>query len=299
MSAASASLLKTLASISRLHIVAIAVLGNFTFGWIFTGRYPWLLAAICGLDWMLVNLLNRVVDLPEDQANRITGTDFVARHKRAITVLGFGVLFASLLGFPWFFPAEARGPLLFLRLFFHTLGFAYNYPILPFGRIKALYFWKNTASAVGFLITVFGYPLVVTGGALAPGISWATVLVSVLFFFPFELSYEVIYDLRDISGDAAEGIRTYPVVHGKEGAARIIDGLLFGSMAVLVVGYAGGAIPWRIFIMICAPLIQYFYYKKALRRGISAEDCIFLTWLGAGLLFVYHIWVLLGLPGAG
>jgi hypothetical protein len=28
------------ASVGRLHIVAIAALGTFTFGWLFTGRYP-------------------------------------------------------------------------------------------------------------------------------------------------------------------------------------------------------------------------------------------------------------------
>ena len=34
-----------------------------SFGWIFTGEYPWLLAAVCAVDWFVVNLLNRVVDL--------------------------------------------------------------------------------------------------------------------------------------------------------------------------------------------------------------------------------------------
>ena len=55
------------ASVSRLHIVAIAALGTFTFGWLFTGRHLPQLAAITAFDWFLVNLLNRVVDLPEDR----------------------------------------------------------------------------------------------------------------------------------------------------------------------------------------------------------------------------------------
>ena len=40
-------------------------------------------------------------------------------------------------------------------------------------------------------------------------------------------------------------------------------------------------------------------YKRALRRGITARDCIGLTWLGAGLLLTYHLWVVAGLPGTG
>jgi len=289
-----------LASISRLHIVAIAACGTFTFGWLFTGQYPWLLAGICALDWFLVNLLNRVVDLQEDQANAITGTDFVARHRRAILVVGFGLLLSSLAGVHL-----VAAPITPLRVAYHLLGFAYNWPILPGRRrIKQLYFWKNTASATGFMLTVFGYPLALAGWGLdaalrPPGISLATILYAAGFFMLFELSYEVIYDLRDAEGDAQAAVRSYPVVHGQRGAVRIIDGLIAGSLAFLVVGYATGAVPWRIFIMFAAPLLQLVVYKRALRRGITARDCVGLTWLGAALLVTYHLWVVAGLPGVG
>jgi 4-hydroxybenzoate polyprenyltransferase len=286
------------ASVSRLHIVVIAGLGTFTFGWLLTGRHVWLLAAVSALDWFLVNLLNRVVDQREDQANAILGADFAARHRRAILWFGFGLLVAS---FPALYPLLPRvAP---LRAAYHLLGLGYNWPLFPGRRrIKQLYFWKNTASAAGFMLTVFAYPLAEAwrGGrpVLAPDVSAATVLLAGLFFFLFELSYEVIYDLRDAPGDRLAGVRTYPVVHGERGAIRIVDGLLAGSMAVLVAGFAARAVPWRLFIMICAPLIQLGLYKRALRRGITARDCIALTWLGALLLVVYHLWILLRLPGA-
>jgi 4-hydroxybenzoate polyprenyltransferase len=295
-----------LASISRLHIVAIAALGTLTFGWLFTGHYPWILAAICALDWFLVNLLNRVVDLREDRANQIVGTDFVSRHRRAIMVLGFGVLLSSLGLVYLYMPALTP-----LRLAYHALGFAYNWPVLPGRRrIKQLYFWKNAASAMGFMLTVFGYPLaslgwtmdparLLPGMSLAPGISWATVLYAAGFFILFELSYEVIYDLRDADGDRLANVRSYPVVHGERGAVRIIDGLLLASLAFLVVGYAAGAVPWCLFIMSVAPVLQLVIYKRALRRGITAQDCTRLTWLGAALLASYHLWILADLPGVG
>ena len=288
------------ASISRLHIVAIAALGTFTFGWVFTGQHPWLIAAVSALDWFLVNLLNRVVDIPEDRANGITGADFAATHRRAILVGGFGLLFASLVGVHLLAPR-----LLALRLAYHALGLAYNWPLLPGGRrIKALYFWKNSASAAGFVLTVFLYPLAAAFGnldtlPLAPGITPATILVSAAFFVLFELSYEVIYDLRDVTGDTLAGVRTYPVVHGTEGAVRIIDGLLAASAASLALGYAAGVIPWRIVIMVAAPLVQLVLYKRALPRGITSKDCVSLTWLGAALLGAYHLWIAAGLPGVG
>jgi 4-hydroxybenzoate polyprenyltransferase len=290
--------LRVFASVGRLHIVAIAALGTFTSGWLFTGHHPWALSAVCAFDWFLVNLLNRVVDLPEDRQNGIVGTDFVARHRRALVGVGFGALLASFVVTALLAPALTP-----LRVAYHALGLAYNWPLLPGRRrIKQLYFWKNTASAVGFMLTVFGYPLAAAGWgrqALPAGIDAHTILWSAAFFFPFELSYEVIYDLRDAPGDRAAGVRSYPVVHGERGAVRVIDGLLAASMAALVVGWTTGALPWRIFIMICAPIVQVVLYKRFVRRGVTARDCVGLTWLGAGLLAAYHVWIALGLPGAG
>lgn len=283
------------ASVSRLHIVAIAALGTFTFGWLFTGRHLLVLAGISALDWFLVNLLNRVVDLPEDRHNGIRGTDFVAQHRRLLVPLCFALLAASFALTHAFFPQLSP-----LRAAYHALGLAYNYPLLPGRRrIKQLYFFKNAASATGFLLTVFGYPLRLDPSLpWAPGISSATLLFAAAYFFLFELSYEVIYDLRDAPGDAVAGVRTYPVVHSVSGAVRIIDGLLLSSAAVLATGYARGDVPWRLFIMICAPAIQLGLYKRWLRRGITSADCVALTWIGAALLLTYHLWIRLGLPGA-
>lgn len=279
-------------AIGRLHIVAIAALGCFTFGWLFTGRYPWTMAFVCALDWFLVNLLNRVVDLREDRANGIAATDFVARNRVAIVVGGFAALLGSLVALAFVWPL-----LLPLRVAYHALGFAYNWPLVGKTRIKQLYFWKNTASATGFMLTVFGYPLAWANGALAPGIGVAAVVTTGVFFFLFELSYEVIYDLRDAPGDAREGVRTYPVVHGSAGAAKIVRALCVASIIALVAAYAFSAVPWRVFILVAGPCLQLAIFARIYTRGISSKDCINLTWIGAALLLAYHGWVLARLPG--
>jgi 4-hydroxybenzoate polyprenyltransferase len=192
-----------------------------------------------------------------------------------------------------------------LRIFGHGLGISYNWPILPGRRrLKHLYFWKNTASGIGFLVTVFGYPLATInfkgGQHIFPeGISWSTVIVSAVFFYLFIQSYEIIYDLRDLKGDHLAGIQTYPVVHGEKTAGYLIDALIYSSMAVLLMGYWFSAIPWRIFVMIGAPFLQLIVYKPAMRRGITEQDCIRITWLGAALFIIYHLWVVAGLPGCG
>ena len=284
--------------ISRIHIIALASMGVFTFGWLFTGRYPWLLTAVCAFDWYIVNLTNRVADFKEDQENRITGTDFVFRHRRMISYSHGFILIASIFIVHMVNPAITG-----LRILGHFLGIFYNFPLLPGKkRLKDLYFWKNTSSALGFLITVFGYPLATVYNNpsfhFPSGISWITILFSCLFFFLFEVSYEIIYDLRDIKGDTIAGLKTYPVVHGEPAAVNIIDSLLLCSILILGIGYLTQFVPWRIFIMIGAPVLQFLVYKKLRQKGISSGDCILMTWLGVGMFIIYHIWVVAGLPGS-
>jgi 4-hydroxybenzoate polyprenyltransferase len=292
--------LRAFASVGRLHITFIAALGTFTFGWLFMGEYPWFLTGVCALDWYFVNLFNRIVDLKEDEANEIRGTEIVVRHRRLLLGFCFALLLISFVAVYFMNPAITP-----LRITCHLMGLFYNWPLLPGGRrLKQQYFWKNTTSAVGFLFTVLGYPLATLAWQkglhhFPTGISWVTVIFSALFLFLFVLSYEVIYDLRDMQGDKLAGIRTYPVVHGERTAIHIVDGLLFSSLVILALGYVSGFVPWRIFIMAAAPVIQYVVYKRALRRGISAMDCIVLTWIGAALFIIYHLWVLADLPGAG
>jgi 4-hydroxybenzoate polyprenyltransferase len=290
--------LRIFAMVGRLHITAIAALGVFTFGWLFTGDYPWFLTGVCAFDWFFVNLINRIVDLKEDEVNAITGTEFLAKHRKHLIVVGFILLIVSLVVVHLLNPAITG-----LRVTCHFMGVLYNWPLLRGKRrLKEQYFWKNMASAIGFLLTVFGYPLATLTWekgfhSFPPGITWATVFFSALFFLLFVLSYEVIYDLRDVRGDTLAGIRTYPVVHGEQTAVRIVDGFIFSSILVLTAGYGSGFVPWRIFIMVGAPVIQYAVYKHALRRGISAKDCTFITWMGVVLFLIYHLWVLAELPG--
>jgi 4-hydroxybenzoate polyprenyltransferase len=288
-------LISTAVSVGRLHIVAIAALASLTFGWAFTGRYVWLVPAVCALDWFLVNLLNRVVDLKEDASNQIVGTSFVARWRRAILVFGFTLLAGSLVA------VHALAPVLTpFRLAYHALGLSYNWRLLPGKRrLKELYLLKNTASATGFLLTCFAYPIAVAGGvaSLSEDVGWIGVLAFGVFFFLFELSYEILYDLRDVVGDREANVRTFAVVHGETVAQRIADVLMGSSALILVAAYLAGVVPWRLACMAAAPITQLIVTRFIFKRGISAKDCIRLTWLGALLLTLYHVWIALGLAG--
>ena len=96
---------------------------------------------------------------------------------------------------------------------FHAIGLGYSYRIVPtprgLRRFKDTHLFKNTMSAVLFVLSVIAYPLLGRAGPLQPRRERVAALA--IFFFLFEHTFEVIYDLRDLEGDRAVGVPTYPV----------------------------------------------------------------------------------------
>jgi 4-hydroxybenzoate polyprenyltransferase len=269
-------------SIARFHIVAIAMTATVVFGWLMTGRYLLLLALVAGADWFVINLVNRITDIDEDLRNGIPGTERVARDRRAFSVLAWATVLGSFAVTAVVWPA-----LLPARLVVQLIGLGYNYRIVPsprgFTRFKELYFFKNFMSAVLFVLTGFAYPLLVAERQMP----WAAIATLVVFFVPFELTYEILYDFRDLEGDRAEGIPTYPVVHGPRTARRIIDALLVLSAATLVLGLLAGWLGVREALMLAAPAVQAVLYRAWLRRPLTSRDCILLTHVGTAMLILY------------
>ena len=295
-----------LASIARLHIVAIGALGTLTFSWALCGVRAVDLAAFAACDWFVVNLVNRVTDGVEDAKNGIDGADVVARHPWRTAVVAAVVLLASLLASAILAPATLPW-----RIGFHVLGTLYNHRLLPRlrrrageaprVRIKEMMLWKNVASATGFLITCFALPL----ATLPPraDVTPTTIAVTLAFFFFFELGYEVLYDLRDVEGDAVAGVRTWPVVLGTAGGSVVAVAQTLAAFAIAIVGFAASALPWRVAVMGAAPLLQLVVVGPRLplfgrKNRIDSALCIGVTWLGVTLLGTYHLWEYFQLPGS-
>ncbi len=288
-----------LASIARLHIIGIAVLAAVTFSWLLTGEYRLDVAALGGLDWLLINLLNRITDLQEDLANGIPGAERVARQRRAFVGVWITLLVGS------FVVGEVLHPeLTGWRVIVQLIGLGYSVAIVPtprgLRRFKDIYFLKNFMSAVLFCLTGFLYPIAAAGWRLsAPG-GWAAVAALVAFFVAFELTYEILYDLRDEPGDRLAGVPTYPVVHGAARARQIIDALLVVATLCMLAGLALGVLGVREGLMLAAPPLQVLFYRPRLRRGLTSADCVALTHLGSALLAVYLLgtwaWLQAGLP---
>lgn len=295
--ASPSSLLADALAIARYHIVFVAVAGAITFGWLMKGAYPFAIGVVVAVDWFLINLMNRVTDVDEDIKNGIVGTERVARARVSLTAGAWALMVASFVASSLVWPALTPW-----RAAVQLIGLGYNYKIVPtlrgLSRFKEIYFFKNFGSAVLFVLTCFVYPLVAGPGARA--MRWEGIATLAVFFVLFELTYEIIYDLRDIEGDRAERVPTYPVVHGPARARQIIDGLLVAAASVLVLGFIVGWIGVRELLMVAAPALQWLYYRPRYDRGLSARDCVAITHLGTTLLVVYLIgtavWLRLGLP---
>lgn len=281
-------------AIARYHIVLIAMAGTLTFGWLLTGHHPLAVTLFVGLDWFLINLLNRITDIAEDRKNGIPGTERVAAQQRGLTLLAGVLLVAS------FALSYALWPKLTpFRVLVQAIGLAYNYRVLPGRRrFKELYFFKNFASACLFILTCFVYPLVAAG--TTPKLSTLAIVLLALFFLLFEHTYEILYDFRDLDGDRELGVPTYPVVHGARTSQRIVAVLLWLSALVIFAGVAAGVLGVREGLFIAAPLVQWLFYRRRLARGLTSRDCILLTHQGTALLSLFLVgtalWQRGGLP---
>lgn len=293
------SALLDLASILRLHIIGIAFTASIALGWLVTGRYPLGLACVGALDWIIINLLNRATDIEEDLANAIRGTERVARHRRAVIGSVFALMAASFAATHLIWPAVTP-----LRAAVQAIGTAYSFPLVPtprgLRRFKDIYFLKNFMSAALFVLTVFLYPLGDAGWRTALPGGAAAVGCLLAFFLCFEITYEILYDMRDLEGDRAAGVPTYPVVHGLEGARRIVDALLAAAAVPIAAGVAAGVLGVREALLLAAPALQLAWYRPRYRRGLTSADCIALTHLGSAQLLLFlagtRVWLAAGLP---
>lgn len=288
-----ASSLATWGSIARPHILAIVFASTLTYGFIFTGEHSLLIPALAVWDWFIVNFANKAVDVQEDLGNGIPGAELVGRNKRTVELVAFAmILFGLGAGV---FLAPRLTP---FRVLFTLIGLAYNYRLIPWPggrtRLKEMYFFKNFGSSMLFTLSVFIYPLV----GLGADYPLDKLLVAILFFIPLELTYEIFYDLRDVQGDRAEGVPTYPVVHGERTARRIAYALIGFSAIFPIAGALWFDLLFREWCVVAACVQQallFFWFTRRNRRP-SHGDAVAITLIGAAQLASYNLWVLAGLP---
>ncbi len=287
-----------------LIFLAIVFMSTLTFGLIFTDRFHFLIPLIAVWDWFIVNFNNKAVDIEEDLQNRIPGAEQVRANKRLVEGLSFLMIGLGLVfGLVW------APQLLPFRVAFTIIGLGYNYRFIPVlrrskergwrlerSRFKEMYFFKNFGSSMLFTLSVFLYPLFGLGAQDSYPLN--KLLLMIGFFIPLELTYEIFYDLRDLPGDRAQQVPTYPVVHGRAVAIRIIYALIVASGVFVLYGAWAAEFRVREWCVLAANVQQALLVRYFLRgeRLPTQSESELVTWMGAAQLGSYCLWLGLGLP---
>jgi 4-hydroxybenzoate polyprenyltransferase len=152
--------------------------------------------------------LNRKTDEMEDAINHSHRYKFTKKYEKILYTSGIGAyLFALILSsfYGIIVILIAAIPLL--------LGLVYSTPIFPKGsryrRLKEVPFVKSLIVAIAWAIPPAFLPIYVSGAT--PSL---ITLAIFLFFFSLVFINTVLFDIRDVEGDRATGVRTIPVCIG-------------------------------------------------------------------------------------
>jgi len=183
---------------------------------------------------MFVYSFNRIADFAEDKQNVPSRATFISRYGKPLLGLGIGLYavavgFVALQGVP---AAPALGLPLVVALLYSTVG------------LKRILLVKN-------LLVGISWGLIPTGVGVYYGVFPNTEILFLAGFTTAILTIAaVVFDIKDIQGDQAEGIRTVPIIVGPSWTRRLAAGatLLLGVLVAVLV--TTGVLPQRYAVLL-------------------------------------------------
>ena len=176
------------------------------------------LAVACICQW------NRLTDLREDAVNCPEELEEALKRQRRIRIFSYaGGVTAIVLALV----TDPTWPVAAVVAAGAAVGFFYStspWPGRATLRIKNLFVLKNLSSGIGWTLGLLVYPALRANHSL-DGPFW----LASAYMFLAVMAHEMIWDLRDVAGDRAAGVRTLPVVAGP-GATKVF---VLAAMAVL------------------------------------------------------------------
>ncbi|MFC6756689.1 MULTISPECIES: UbiA family prenyltransferase [Haloarcula] len=183
-------------------------------------------AVVVGLVSFAVYTANDLADLEEDAINSPDHSSFVASHPAVVAFLAVGT-FALGAAIAWL----GGGPVA-LAVACVPLGASLLYSLpVTFGgrRLKDVLGVNTTLVALAWAVTVTGVPLIFAGRAVGP----VAIAVCLFVYLRTFVSVEV-FNVRDVTGDAATGVDTLPVVLGVPRTRQLLALFEGCSLALLV-----------------------------------------------------------------
>lgn len=164
-----------------------------------------ILSAAFSLLGAFIYIFNKATDMQEDAIN-LAGLPIEKKHYRQVII---AALICLVVPIPFLFQWPT---LLILYIGLGGIGYFYSKPLKFWSyrrRLKDVFFVKNAVSAASWGAVPALVPALYQGQEL--GIETFLIWLNT-FFFVFAI--EVVWDIRDIEGDKAAGVKTIPNVYG-------------------------------------------------------------------------------------
>lgn len=259
----------------RLHVSLLAFFIVLTV-YVDAARAVSLESVLVALSFALVAayayLINKVTDAAEDRVNVHAGA---LDERRRLPAL-IAALACLLLPLLYLVPLGNAG-VLGVYTFIAVLGFLYSFPLSFFGatfRLKDVFALKTAFSSLSWALLVAAVFFLFVG-SWSPFWTWMVVLI-----FSVTAPIEIVWDIRDVEGDARHGIRTIPNTLGVAPARTIA--LILLALAALA-GYELSLSTYSILALLAS---LGFVLAASPKRGKWFYHSIVFVWIAALALFI-------------
>lgn len=255
--------------LNRLHIIISAPVVMWCWSQFLKMHFRVIDYLIISLAVAIICQWNRLTDVEEDTLNCPDDLKDAQGKRRSIKIFCYvGGTIAILLALV----TEPTWTLAALVAFGAFVGFFYNTPLLPSRphlRLKNIFIIKNLSSGAGWSAGLLIFPML--RAHEQPDWRFFTAFA---YMFAMVMTYEIMWDMRDIAGDARAGIRTLPVVLGinNAGICAIILQLVCVGLIISGLANAGLTPIWSLFLFPSAMLLTLIIFSPRLirfNRGLS------------------------------
>jgi 4-hydroxybenzoate polyprenyltransferase len=223
--------------------------------------------------------LNKLTDLSEDAINTPERAKLI---KKIAVLFKCSLMFSFILSLLLVFSVNVITlPILLFPLFSGIIYSLRLSPNLP--RLKDITAVKNTIVALAWGVL----------STLLPAIcllekEFMQIIALFYFFFLKSFINSTIFDVRDIEGDTISGVRTIPVVFGRQRTKKLLIILNSTLIPWLAFSYFAGFFHQHLFVLIFTVAYGYWYIlhfcKEELKIGKSLDLLVDGEWIPVVLL---------------
>lgn len=243
---------------------------------IFLGIEPsFQVCSVVSLMTFSVYSLNKLTDFKEDAVNIPERMRFLAGRKRLVLFYSLAAYLLSII--LAFIDTPIAVPIVFIPL---VANLVYGSKLLPgVPRFKDIPVMKNLFVALTWAICVTLLPIAHIGQRPE------TPIVIMVFGFLLTRSFvnTVLYDIRDVDGDRAQGVRTIPVLLGTKKTLIIL--LALNSALLPWLFFAGSVMPPLALAMIFYGFMYIMYFRTR-RDPLVLDFFVDGEWMHFCILFL-------------